>query len=106
MNVSSVKTKEYENKRLCIRGEKQTQSNPIKPNCKPTTPFFKISLKNPYFLLFSDFFYLLFSLFSLSSVVLLCKILVKAIPPPTARNIVEICLPVMLRSAIWGCGVS
>jgi hypothetical protein len=29
MNVSSVKTKEYENKRLCSRGEKQTQSNPI-----------------------------------------------------------------------------
>jgi len=28
MNVTSVKTKEYENKRLCIRGEKQTQSNP------------------------------------------------------------------------------
>jgi len=29
MNVSSVKTKEYENKRLFKRGEKQTQSNPI-----------------------------------------------------------------------------
>jgi hypothetical protein len=67
MNVSSVKTKEYENKRLCIRGEKQTQSNPIKPNCKPTTPFFKKTFKKPYFPLFSDFFYLLFSPF-LSSV--------------------------------------
>jgi len=30
MNVSSVKTKEYENKQLFRRGEKQTQSN---PNC-------------------------------------------------------------------------
>jgi len=30
MNVTSVKTKEYENKRLCRRGEKQTQSNPNK----------------------------------------------------------------------------
>jgi hypothetical protein len=29
MNVSSVKTKDYENKRLCRRGEKQTQTNPI-----------------------------------------------------------------------------
>jgi hypothetical protein len=29
MNVSSVKTKDYENERLCRRGEKQTQSNPI-----------------------------------------------------------------------------
>jgi len=29
MNVSSVKTKEYENKRLCRRGEKQTQTKPI-----------------------------------------------------------------------------
>jgi len=29
MNVSSVKTKDYENIRLCRRGEKQTQSNPI-----------------------------------------------------------------------------
>ena len=29
MNVSSVKTKEYENKQLFSRGEKQTQSNPI-----------------------------------------------------------------------------
>ena len=29
MNVSSVITKDYENKRLFRRGEKQTQSNPI-----------------------------------------------------------------------------
>jgi hypothetical protein len=29
MNVSSVKTKEYENKRLFRRPEKQTQTNPI-----------------------------------------------------------------------------
>jgi hypothetical protein len=29
MSVSSVKTKYYENKRLCIRGEKQTQTKPI-----------------------------------------------------------------------------
>ncbi len=28
-NVSSVKTKDYENERLCRRGEKQTQSNPM-----------------------------------------------------------------------------
>jgi hypothetical protein len=29
INVSSVKTKDYENKRLCSRGEKQTQTKPI-----------------------------------------------------------------------------
>jgi len=29
MNVSSVKTKDYEDKRLCRRGEKQTQTKPI-----------------------------------------------------------------------------
>jgi hypothetical protein len=29
MNVISVKTKDYENKRLCRRDEKQTQSKPI-----------------------------------------------------------------------------
>jgi hypothetical protein len=29
MNVTIVLTEYYENKRLCIRGEKQTQSNPI-----------------------------------------------------------------------------
>jgi hypothetical protein len=67
MNVSSVKTKEYENKRLFRRGEKQTQSNPIKPNCKPTTPIFKISLKNTLFLDFLSFFLLFFlsSVFSI-----------------------------------------
>jgi hypothetical protein len=29
MNVTFLLTKHYENKRLFIRGEKQTQSNPI-----------------------------------------------------------------------------
>jgi hypothetical protein len=29
MNVSYCFNKDYENKRLCIRGEKQTQTNPI-----------------------------------------------------------------------------
>jgi hypothetical protein len=29
MNVTIVLTKDYENKRLCSRPEKQTQSNPI-----------------------------------------------------------------------------
>jgi len=29
MNVRFTLTKHYENKRLCRRGEKQTQSNPI-----------------------------------------------------------------------------
>jgi len=38
MNVSSVKTKDYENKRLCRRGEKQTQSNPISAATKGTQP--------------------------------------------------------------------
>jgi len=32
MNVSSVLTKYYENKRLCRRGENKPNSNPIKPN--------------------------------------------------------------------------
>jgi len=32
MNVSSVKTKYYENKRLCRRGENKPNSNPIKAN--------------------------------------------------------------------------
>jgi len=31
MNINPLKTKYYENERLCIRGEKQTQSNPILP---------------------------------------------------------------------------
>jgi hypothetical protein len=39
MNVSSVKTKNYENKRLCRRGEKQTQSNPISYSNKTNTTF-------------------------------------------------------------------
>jgi len=56
MNISFSLTKYYEKQRLCIRGEKQTQSNPIKPNCKPATPFFKKTLKNPYFLDFLSFF--------------------------------------------------
>jgi len=38
MNVSSVKTKDYENKRLCRRGEKQTQSNPNKLEAKRRSP--------------------------------------------------------------------
>jgi len=57
-NVSSVKTKDYENERLCRRGEKQTQSNPI-ANQPPH--FSKKLPKTPIFLIF----YLFSSVFSI-----------------------------------------
>jgi hypothetical protein len=52
MNVSSVKTKEYENKRLCGRGEKQTQSNPtcselVEPIANQPPHFSKFPPKTP-----------------------------------------------------------
>ena len=34
MNVGSVKTKDYENKRLCGLRENKPKTNPIKPNFK------------------------------------------------------------------------
>jgi hypothetical protein len=51
MNVSSVKTKEYENKRLFRRGEKQTQSN---PTCSELVE--PIANQPPHFLDFLSFF--------------------------------------------------
>ncbi len=50
MNVSSILTKDYENKRLCRRGENKPNSNPIKPNFKPHTTQ-TLSKNLPFFLI-------------------------------------------------------
>jgi len=53
-NVSSVKTKDYENERLRRRGEKQTQSNPtcselVEPIANQPPHFSKNPSKTPNF---------------------------------------------------------
>jgi hypothetical protein len=45
------------------------KTNPIKPNCKPTTPFSKFPSKTPIFYHFSDKSNLIFAAFSAPSFV-------------------------------------
>jgi len=56
MKTTFLLTKDYENEIVFML----TKKNPIKPNCKPTTPISKISFKNPIFRLYSEFFTLQF----------------------------------------------
>ena len=53
MKTTFLLTKDYENEIVFMLTKN-------KPNCKPTTPFSKISPKNPFFYSFFDFFTLLF----------------------------------------------
>jgi len=56
MKTTFLLTKDYENEIVFML----TKKNPIKPNCKPTTPISKISFKNPFSQSLSDLFSLLF----------------------------------------------
>jgi len=52
MNVTSIITKDYENVRLCRRGENKPNTNPIKPNQSQNKPNMnpKQTQSNPIFL--------------------------------------------------------
>jgi hypothetical protein len=101
MNVSSVKTKEYENKRLCRRGEKQTQSNPtcselVEPIANQPPHFSKKPPKNPISLYFPTFLLFFSPLFLL--------------PFPADAPACDICGSITVRNATcyrcYNCGNS
>ena len=56
MVVNLAKTSNYNNEQRTMNYELLFKTNPIKPNCKPTTPFSKFPSKTPIFLIFLSFF--------------------------------------------------